>query len=137
MLNLGHAIRSTSRRRFLQGAGAFGAMVASVPAWADGAVKLNLPGGPDERALTTAFPQKGQMILQRTRPPLLETPLAVFDRGVFTPNDQFYVRWHWAVIPTDIDADKFSLTVHGHVNQTLSLSLSDILHGLPSVQLSA
>ena len=43
------------------------------------------------------------MILQRTRPPLLETPFEVFDKGVFTPNDHFYVRWHWAVIPTDID----------------------------------
>jgi DMSO/TMAO reductase YedYZ molybdopterin-dependent catalytic subunit len=53
------------------------------------------------------------------------------------PNDQFYVRWHWAVIPTDIDIGKFSLTVRGHVNQTLSLSLNDILYGLPSVQLSA
>jgi GMC oxidoreductase len=46
-----------------------------------------------------AFPQKAQMILQRTRPPLLETPWDVFDRGVFTPNDRFFVRWHWAVIP--------------------------------------
>ena len=36
------------------------------------------------------------MILQRTRPPLLETPFDVFDRGVFTPNDRFFVRWHWA-----------------------------------------
>ena len=43
-----------------------------------------MPGGPRERALTTAFPQKGTMILQRTRPPLLETPFEVFDRGVFT-----------------------------------------------------
>ena len=43
------------------------------------------------------------MILQRTRPPLLETPFEVFDKRVFTPADQFYVRWHWAVIPTDID----------------------------------
>jgi DMSO/TMAO reductase YedYZ molybdopterin-dependent catalytic subunit len=77
------------------------------------------------------------MILQRTRPPLLETPFEVFDKGVFTPNDQFYVRWHWAVIPTDIDTDKFALTVHGHVNQPLSLSLKDILHGLPGVQLAA
>ena len=35
------------------------------------------------------------------------------------------------------DPDKFSLNVRGHVNQTLSLSLNDILHGLPSVQLAA
>src|SRR6202022_2053097 len=33
--------------------------------------------------------------------------------------------------------DKFSLTVHGHVNRTLLLSLDEILHGLPSVQFSA
>ena len=67
------------------------------------------------------------MILQRSRPPLLETPFEVFDKGVFTPNDQFFVRWHWAGIPTEIDVDKFRLTVRGHVNQSLSLSLQDIL----------
>jgi DMSO/TMAO reductase YedYZ molybdopterin-dependent catalytic subunit len=77
------------------------------------------------------------MILQRTRPPLLETPFEVFDKSVFTPTDQFYVRWHWALIPTDIDVAKFNLTVRGHVNQALSLSLNDIVHGLPSVQLPA
>jgi DMSO/TMAO reductase YedYZ molybdopterin-dependent catalytic subunit len=125
-----------TRRRLLAMASAAG-FVLSKPAWAQKMIDLPLPGGPGARQITTAFPQKGQMILQRTRPPLLETPFEVFDKGVFTPNDQFYVRWHWAVIPTDIDTDKFSLTVHGHVNQTLSLSLSDILHGLPSVQLSA
>jgi DMSO/TMAO reductase YedYZ molybdopterin-dependent catalytic subunit len=128
--------RMVTRRRLLATASAAG-LALSRPAWAQKAIDLPLPGGPGARQVTTAFPQKDQMILQRTRPPLLETPFEVFDKGVFTPNDQFYVRWHWAVIPTDIDADKFSLTVHGHVNQTLSLSLSDILHGLPSVQLSA
>ncbi len=128
--------RMVTRRRLLATASAAG-LALSKPAWAQKMIDLPLPGGPGARQITTAFPQKGQMILQRTRPPLLETPFEVFDKGVFTPNDQFYVRWHWAVIPTDIDADKFSLTVHGHVNQTLSLSLSDILHGLPSVQLSA
>ena len=71
-------------------------------------IDLPLPGGPGARQITTAFPQKGPMILQRTRPPLLETPFEVFDKGVFTPNDQFYVRWHWAVIPTDIDVDNFT-----------------------------
>jgi DMSO/TMAO reductase YedYZ molybdopterin-dependent catalytic subunit len=128
--------RMVTRRRLLAAASAAG-LALSKPAWAQKTIDLPLPGGPGARQITTAFPQKGQMILQRTRPPLLETPFEVFDKGVFTPNDQFYVRWHWAVIPTDIETDKFSLTVHGHVNQTLSLSLSDILHGLPSVQLSA
>ena len=77
------------------------------------------------------------MILQRTRPPLLETPFEVFDRGVFTPNDQFYVRWHWAVIPTEIDVDTFRLSVSGHVDKPLSLTLKDIVDGLPRVELAA
>ena len=124
-------------RRRLMGAAAVGALALSRPGWAQTMIDLPLPGGPAAREITTAFPQKGAMILQRTRPPLLETPFEVFDKGVFTPNDQFYVRWHWAVIPTEVDIDKFTLTVRGHVNQTLSLSLNDILHGLPSVQLAA
>ena len=128
---------AVTRRQLLGAAAGVGAVALAKPSWAQTKLNLPLPDGPDARAITTAFPQKGPMILQRTRPPLLETPFEVFDKGVFTPNDQFYVRWHWAVIPTDIDIGKFSLTVRGHVNQTLSLSLNDILHGLPSVQLSA
>src|SRR5215475_2921561 len=91
-----------SRRCFLGTAGAASLTLSPLSALADAVIKLPLPGGPDERSITTAFPQKGAMILQRTRPPLLETPLEVFDKGVFTPNDQFYVRWHWALIPDEI-----------------------------------
>jgi DMSO/TMAO reductase YedYZ molybdopterin-dependent catalytic subunit len=131
------ALHHMVTRRQLLGAAGIGALAVSRPSWAQPTIDLALPGGPDARQITTAFPQKGPMILQRTRPPLLETPFEVFDKGVFTPNDQFYVRWHWAVIPTDIDPGKFSLKVRGHVNQTLSLSLNDILHGLPSVELAA
>src|SRR3546814_5264966 len=92
---------------------------------------LALPGGPGERTLTTAFPQKGAMILQRTRPPLLETPMEVFDDGVFTPNDRFFVRWHWAVLPTAINVDRYRLKVRGAVNTPLSLSLEQLLRDLP------
>ena len=82
-----------SRRLLLQ-AGAFGlgATALARPSLAAGSVTLPLPGGPDERALTSAFPQKGSMVLQRTRPPLLETPFSVYDEGAFTPVDRFYVR---------------------------------------------
>ena len=96
-----YAASSPSRRRFLQAASLFGALPLSTPAWADVFIKLALLGGPDQRSITTDFPQKGRMILQRSRPPLLETPFDVFDSGVFTPNDQFFVRWHWALIPTE------------------------------------
>ena len=110
-------------------------MVVSGSAWGQAAVEL--PFEPSERTLTNGFPQKGTMILQRTRPPLLETPFEVFDRGVFTPNDCFYVRWHWAVIPTEIDAGTFRLSVRGHVDKELSLTLKEIVDGLPRVELAA
>jgi DMSO/TMAO reductase YedYZ molybdopterin-dependent catalytic subunit len=131
-----YAANSFSRRRFLQAASIVGALPLTSPAWADAFVNLDLPGGPDQRSITTDFPQKGAMILQRSRPPLLETPFEVFDRGVFTPNGQFFVRWHWALIPTAVDVAAFKLTIRGHVNQALSLSMTDIL-AMPRVEMAA
>jgi DMSO/TMAO reductase YedYZ molybdopterin-dependent catalytic subunit len=127
---------ATSRRRFIGRAALGGAAVAAAPALAQGLVDLHLPGGPSERALTSAFPGKSGMILQRIHPPLLETPLRVFDRDVFTPNDQFFVRWHWADMPTRIDVEGFRLKVDGHVRQPLSISLQQLLR-LPRVELAA
>ena len=125
-----------SRRHFLSGTGGATLALASASAWAQATTKLPLPGGPDERSITTAFPQKGALILQRTRPPLLETPFEVFDQSVFTPNDRFFVRWHWALIPTEVKFDTFRLAVRGHVTRNLSLTLNDIL-ALPQVELAA
>ena len=125
-----------NRRRLLQAASIFAALQPINAAWAEAFVNLDLPGEPDQRSLTTACPQKGAMILQRSRPPLLETPFEVFDRGVFTPNDQFFVRWHWALIPTEVDVAAFQLTVRGHVNEALSLSIADIL-AMPRVEIAA
>jgi DMSO/TMAO reductase YedYZ molybdopterin-dependent catalytic subunit len=125
-----------SRRRVLQHAAVFAGMVVPFPTWADSFVNLDLPGGPTRRDVTEAFPQKGAMILQRSRPPLLETPWDVFDRGVFTPNNQFFVRWHWAAIPERVDVATFRLAVRGHVNAALSLSLTDLL-AMPRVELAA
>ena len=126
-----------TRRRLLGAAIVGGMALLSEPAWAQVTVDLRAPGGPSTRPITTAFPQKGPMILQRTSPPWLETPFENFDKGVFTPNDQHYVSWHWADFPSEIDVDKFRLTVRGHVDQTLSLSPKDILRDLPRVELSA
>ena len=50
-----------------------------------------------------AFPQKRPLIVLTPRPPQLETPFAVFDESVLTPNDAFFVRWHLAGIPTTVD----------------------------------
>ncbi len=136
-MSIAEAFRHPStRRQLLRTFGVVGAAMTCRPSWAEGLTSLPLPGGPDERTLTSGFPQKGEMILQRTRPPLLETPFEVFDDGVLTPNDRFFVRWHWALIPTDINVDSFRLTVHGHVSAPLSLSVQDVL-SLPRVELAA
>jgi DMSO/TMAO reductase YedYZ molybdopterin-dependent catalytic subunit len=126
----------TGRRALLRGAAALGAVGLPLAARAQGTVSLGLNGGPAERDITTAFPQKGPMVLQRTRPPLLETPFEVFDQGVFTPNDRFFVRWHWSVIPNQVDLATFRLAVRGHVNQPQSLTMADIL-ALPRVEMAA
>ena len=83
-----------------------------------------------------AFPQKRALMVLTPRPPQLETPFSVFDEGVFTPNDAFFVRWHLADIPTSVDGTKHRIRVTGMVGKTLSLSLVD-LRRMPSVEIAA
>lgn len=128
--------RATARRRLLRQAAVGSVLAAAGPALAQSIIDLRLPGGNGARPTTSAFPGKGSMILQRTRPPLLETPMDVFDRDVITPNDQFFVRWHWADIPTSVDVDTFRLSVFGHVNRSLSISLAQLLQ-LPRTEYAA
>src|SRR5258706_12907998 len=125
-----------SRRTVLKQAGIAGLSLLSSSALAEDTIDLKLPGGVGERPLTTAFPGKGDMILQRTRPPLLETRFETFDHDIMTPNDLFYVRWHWSNIPSRIDAEAFRLNVHGPINSSLSLSPRDLL-AMPAVDLVA
>jgi DMSO/TMAO reductase YedYZ molybdopterin-dependent catalytic subunit len=100
--------------------------LASAPGFAATGPEFPFPGGNGARSLAKDFPQKGSMVLQRSRPPLLETPFTDFDSGVFTPNEKFFVRWHWSVIPTEIDPATYRLKVHGQVERELSLSLSEL-----------
>jgi DMSO/TMAO reductase YedYZ molybdopterin-dependent catalytic subunit len=128
-----------SRRRFLARIGRIslsGLLGAS--AWDAMAAKLmELPFANGQREVVTSFPQKAAMLLQRTRPPLLETPFEVFDRGVFTPNDRFYVRWHLANIPTSVDPEVFRLNVRGHVRQPDSLTLDDLVRDFEPFDIAA
>ena len=128
-----------SRRNFVASAGGFGlAGLLGTASWkARGAEGIDLPFWNGQRDLVTNFPQKGAVLLQRTRPPLLETPLEVFDQGVFTPNDRFYVRWHLPNIPTVIDPTEFRLKIHGHVRKSLLLSMHELLHDFPRVEMAA
>src|SRR3984893_3161044 len=120
--------KSISRRRLLAGTSAAGvtAFAGSSSARASDPNTVQLPFANGGRPLTSDFPQKSNMILQRTRPPLLETPFEVFDQGVLTPSDRFYVRWHLANIPSTIDTASFRLVIRGHVNKTVSLTLDEL-----------
>ena len=137
MRNWKTPIVSASRRSVLQTSTLGIGSLLAPSAFAAGSIQLPLPGGPDERQLTTAFPGKGEMVLQRTRPPLLETPFSVYDKGVFTPVDQFYVRWHWAGVPTSMDAATHTVTVSGHVNNQIRFTLAELMNGFPHVELAA
>ncbi len=97
---------------------------------------LPLAGPPRDRPLTKDFPQKGRMILQSTRPPVLETEMEVFDKAVITPNARFYVEWLPGFIPSPINTGTFRLAVHGNVARPLSLSLADV-KAMPKVEITA
>ena len=84
----------------------------------------------------SSFAGKSGLTVLRARPPLLETPLATLGRDVFTPNDHFFVRWHWANIPTSVDVRSFRLKLFGHVARPQSIGLADILR-MPRVEIAA
>jgi DMSO/TMAO reductase YedYZ molybdopterin-dependent catalytic subunit len=71
------------------------------------------------------FPEKTDLILLTDRPPQLETPLHYF-RDDITPNEAFFVRWHLADVPTSVNTSTFRLSLKGHVERELSLSLDDL-----------
>ncbi|WP_298200752.1 molybdopterin-dependent oxidoreductase [Novosphingobium sp.] len=72
------------------------------------------------------LPGKREMILLTSRPPQLETPFAVFNEGVITPNDAFFVRYHLSGLPLEINPAGFRLTIGGHVERPLTLSLASL-----------
>jgi sulfite dehydrogenase (cytochrome) subunit A len=96
---------------------------------------VTLPIGNGERPLVK-YPQKRPMIGLTERPPQLETPFSTFNDGPITPNNAFFVRYHLAGVPLDIDPDKFSLEIKGKVDHPLQLSLKEI-RKLPAVELTA
>lgn len=125
-----------SRRSFVrQTAQAGAAILTSGFVGARAEDTVNLPFENGERRLAQ-FPGKRPLILLTHRPPQLETPFAVFNDGLFTPNDAFFVRYHLANIPLSIDPEKFRLEVKGLVQTPLNLSLAD-LKQLENVEVAA
>lgn len=127
-----------SRRQFLAGVGGLGVTgLLGAPAWSGGEESVVFPFVNGDRTLVTTFPQKGAMVLQRARPPMLETPFEVFDQGVFTPNDRFYVRWHLANIPTVVNPATFRLNVRGHIKRPISFTLDDLVRKFKPIEIAA
>lgn len=131
MLNRRQMLTSAGRAALGLGAVAIGGSRFS--AFAAETVKLPFENG--ERELVKV-PGKRPLIQQTARPPQLETPFSVFNEGVITPNDAFFVRYHLADIPLEIDPDKFRLEVKGKVAKPLSLSLRE-LKSMPAVEIAA
>jgi sulfite dehydrogenase (cytochrome) subunit A len=121
------SVTRMARRDFLRVAGGLGlgALVGTRHTAVLAADRYVLPVANGERPLAQ-YPQKRPLILQTSRPPQLETPFDVFDESVITPNDAFFVRYHLAAIPTQIDPDTFTIIVKGKVNTALTLSLADL-----------
>jgi sulfite dehydrogenase len=119
----------------MKGAGLAVLATGLAPARALALDTVTLPFENGERPLVT-YPQKRPMIRQTSRPPQLETPFHVFNDGPITPNNAFFVRYHLADVPYDIDPDKFTLELKGKVDRPLKLSLKEI-RKLKAVEIAA
>lgn len=121
------------RRDFLAG---LSVALAGGPAFAagkgsgEGPSIVQLPFANGERTLGR-YPQKRPLIRLTTRPPQLETPFSVFAEGAITPNDAFFVRYHFADLPLDVDPVTFRLAIGGHVERPVSFSLDDLRRRFP------
>jgi DMSO/TMAO reductase YedYZ molybdopterin-dependent catalytic subunit len=122
---------SDQRRRLIAGgAGALaGAGLAAMSRFAHAqgpASTAELPFANGKRNVV-AFPEKRPMIVLTTRPPQLETPFEVFNEGIITPNDAFFVRYHNAAIPTSVDGDAHKIRIGGNAaGKPYEISVSDL-----------
>jgi sulfite dehydrogenase len=127
------------RRRLV--IGATGALAAT--AWspfvrsASAQTSVELPIANGSRRVA-AFPEKREMIVLTTRPPQLETPFAVYNEGVLTPNDAFFVRYHNNGLPASIDGDKHVIKIGGNAaGKPFELSMAELKSGFKPVEIVA
>ena len=127
-----------SRRRFLRAAAFSGAALGIIQwplfALADDFVTMPFDNG---RRPLVKYPQKRPLIRLTTRPPQLETPFSVFNEGIITPNDAFFVRYHLMQVPLNIELDQFTLKIKGQVQTPLELSIADLRSKFEPVEVVA
>lgn len=96
-----------------------------------------LPDGVYDTAKLHALPGKKPLIRLSERPPNYETPLSYF-ASEFTANESFFVRYHLAGIPEEIDADRWKLKIGGDgVERPSELGLNDLRSSFESVTIAA
>ena len=101
--------------------------------------KVTLPFENGERELVR-YPQKRALIRLTTRPPQLETPFDVFNEGIVTPNDAFFVRYHLAGAPPPrelLEPESFRVQVLGKVATPLKLSVEELRTQFAPVEIVA
>jgi DMSO/TMAO reductase YedYZ molybdopterin-dependent catalytic subunit len=127
------------RRLLMAGMGsvagaAFGALGTTSRA-ADATIELPMSNG---RRRLVAYPGKRPLIVLTSRPPQLETPFEVFDEGLLTPNDAFFVRYHHAGLPTSIDGDRHVIRIGGNaVGKPYELTMAELLSAFEPVEVVA
>ena len=134
-----HPTTNRLRRRLLAG-GAGAIAAAGLGTWSRSASAQStreLPFANGRRNLV-AYPEKRPMIVLTSRPPQLETPFDIFNDGLITPNDAFFVRYHNAGIPTSIDADKHVIKIGGNAaGKPFELTMAELRTQFKPVELVA
>jgi len=123
-----------ARRNLLKAMVAFGAsaMLAgcSKGSRLDRLTNVGVPNtlgqGPADMRTWARYPEKTDLIMLADRPPLLETPLRYLLQDL-TPNDAYFVRWHYAGVPTYVDLRNFRLNIIGAVEKPVQLSFNDLV----------
>jgi len=131
------------RRRVLQGLGGMLAFAApglvSRPASPGELPYLTfgLPAGVYDTAILDALPGKQPLIKLSYRPPNYETPAPYFSSPI-TANDAFFVRYHLANIPEQIDLPNWRLRVGGEgAANPFELTMADLQNGFEQVEITA
>jgi DMSO/TMAO reductase YedYZ molybdopterin-dependent catalytic subunit len=105
-------------------------MACSRTSWVESFTALGVPDdvgtAPADARPWARYAEKTDLIMLADRPPLLETP-SQYLVGDITPNDAYFVRWHYAGLPTRVDLRTFRLNVTGAVAKPLQLSFQDLL----------
>jgi len=131
------------RRRALQGMGSILALASQglVPKRGLAAdlshLTYGLPEGLYETAELDILPGKKPLIKLTYRPPNYETPVSYFESPI-TANDAFFVRYHLADIPQEINLQSWKLRVDGDgVTTPFELAMADLQKDFEEVEILA